>query len=42
MPNRLFNYQRFVEAHLISLLSAGQLKLSRPDNFNDPISRLAA
>src|SRR5208282_4694040 len=35
-PARLFHYQRFVEAHLISLLSAGQLKLSRPDSFNDP------
>jgi hypothetical protein len=32
----LFHYQRFVEAHLVSLLSAGQLKLSRPDSFNDP------
>jgi len=35
-PARLFHYQRFVEAHLLSLLSAGQLKLSRPDSFNDP------
>jgi hypothetical protein len=35
-PPRLFHYQRFVEAHLVSLLSAGQLKLSRPDSFNDP------
>ena len=35
-PTRLFHYQRFVEAHLASLLSAGQLKLSRPDSFNDP------
>ena len=35
-PARLFHYQRFVEAHLVSLLSAGQLKLSRPDSFNDP------
>ncbi|HVH74728.1 MAG TPA: DUF2971 domain-containing protein [Stellaceae bacterium] len=36
MPERLFHYQRFVEGHLISLLSAGKLKLSRPDSFNDP------
>jgi hypothetical protein len=35
-PARLFHYQRFVEAHLISLLSIGQVKLSRPDSFNDP------
>jgi hypothetical protein len=35
-PARLFHYQRFVEAHLVSLLSAGRLKLSRPDSFNDP------
>jgi hypothetical protein len=35
-PVRLFHYQRFVEAHFVSLLSAGQLKLSRPDSFNDP------
>jgi hypothetical protein len=35
-PTRLFHYQRFVEAHLASFLSAGQLKLSRPDSFNDP------
>jgi hypothetical protein len=35
-PVRLFHYQPFVEAHLVSLLSAGQLKLSRPDSFNDP------
>ncbi len=35
-PARFFHYQRFVEAHLVSLLSAGQLKLSRPDSFNDP------
>ena len=35
-PARLFHYQRLVEAHLVSLLSAGQLKLSRPDSFNDP------
>jgi hypothetical protein len=34
-PARLFHYQRFVEAHFVSLL-AGQLKLSRPDCFNDP------
>jgi hypothetical protein len=36
MPERLFHYQRFVEAHLISLLSEGKLKLSRPNDFNDP------
>jgi hypothetical protein len=35
-PARLFHYQRLVEAHLVSLLSAGQLKFSRPDSFNDP------
>ena len=34
--DRLFHYQSFVEAHLISLLSVGKLKLSRPDRFNDP------
>jgi hypothetical protein len=36
MPNRLFHYQRFVESHLVSLLSEGTVKLSRPDSFNDP------
>lgn len=36
MPDRLFHYQRFVEGHLISLLSEGKVKLSRPDSFNDP------
>ena len=36
MPARLFHYQRFVEDHIVSLLSAGKLKLSRPDSFNDP------
>src|ERR1700746_3958147 len=35
-PDRLFHHQRFVEAHLISLLSARKLKFSRPDSFNDP------
>ncbi len=35
-PPRLFHYQRFVEAHLVSLLSTGQMKFSRPDSFNDP------
>jgi len=35
-PARLFHYRCFVEAHLVSLLSAGQVKLSRPDSFNDP------
>jgi len=36
IPERLFHYQRFVEPYLISLLSQGKLKLSRPDSFNDP------
>ena len=36
MPDRLFHYQRFVEPHLVSLLSGGTVKLSRPDSFNDP------
>jgi hypothetical protein len=36
MPNRLFHYQRFKEPHLVSLLSEGTVKLSRPDSFNDP------
>ena len=36
MPNQLFHYQRFVEPHLVSLLSQGTVKLSRPDSFNDP------
>jgi len=36
MPNRLFHYQPFKEEHLVSLLSDGKLKLSRPDRFNDP------
>jgi len=35
-PTRLFHYQTFNEAHFISLLSEGKLKLSRPDKFNDP------
>jgi hypothetical protein len=35
-PNRLFHYQTFKEEHLVSLLSEGKLKLSRPDKFNDP------
>src|SRR5438132_12109539 len=35
-PNRLFHYQPFKEEHLVSLLSEGKLKLSRPDQFNDP------
>jgi len=35
-PNRLFHYQTFKEEHLVSLLSEGKLKLSRPDQFNDP------
>jgi hypothetical protein len=34
--DRLFHYKRFVESHLISLLCEGKVKLSRPDNFNDP------
>jgi len=36
VPNRLFHYQRFVEEHLVSLLSKRKVKLSRPDSFNDP------
>jgi len=36
MPDRLFHYQPFEEAHLVSLLSTGIVKLSRPDRFNDP------
>jgi hypothetical protein len=36
IPERLFHYQRFCEPHLVSLLSTGKLKLSRPDSFNDP------
>ena len=36
MLNRLFHYRRFVESHLVSLLSEGTVKLSRPDGFNDP------
>jgi hypothetical protein len=36
MPNRLFHYQRFVEEHLVSLLSERKVKISRPDSFNDP------
>src|SRR6266566_1112741 len=36
MHDRIFHYQPFVEAHLISLLSTGKLKLSRADSFNDP------
>ena len=36
MPDRLFHYQGFVEPHLVSLLSGGIVKLSRPDRFNDP------
>src|SRR5216683_6638787 len=35
-PNRLFHYQTFKEEHLVSLLSEGKLKLSRPNQFNDP------
>jgi hypothetical protein len=35
-PNRLFHYQTFREEHLVSLLSEGKVKLSRPDKFNDP------
>jgi hypothetical protein len=35
-PNRLFHYRPFKEEHLVSLLSEGKLKLSRPDKFNDP------
>jgi len=35
-PNRLFHYRTFKEEHLVSLLSEGKLKLSRPDKFNDP------
>jgi hypothetical protein len=35
-PNRLFHYCTFKEEHLVSLLSEGKLKLSRPDKFNDP------
>src|SRR6266446_6960125 len=35
-PNRLFHYQPFKEEHLVSLLSEGKLKLSRPNQFNDP------
>jgi len=36
MPRRFFHYQKFVEEHLGSLLSAQRVKLSRPDAFNDP------
>lgn len=36
MPDRLFHYQRFVEAHLVSLLVNHKIKLSRADAFNDP------
>ena len=36
MPNRLFHYKRFVEAHLISLLAERKVRFSRPDGFNDP------
>src|SRR5277367_2369994 len=36
MPNRLFHYQKFVKEHLVSLLSEGKIKFSRPNNFNDP------
>jgi hypothetical protein len=36
MPNRFFHYRGFKEAHLVSLLSEGMVKLSRPDGFNDP------
>jgi hypothetical protein len=36
MPSRLFHYRQFNEGHLISLLSEGTVKLSRPDGFNDP------
>jgi hypothetical protein len=35
-PNRLFHYQTFKEEHLVSLLSEGKFKLSRPNQFNDP------
>jgi hypothetical protein len=35
-PNRLFHYRTFKEEHLVSLLSEGKMKLSRPDKFNDP------
>ena len=35
-PNRLFHYQTFKEQHLVSLLSEGKLKLSCPNQFNDP------
>jgi hypothetical protein len=36
MPERLFHYQKFVDDHLVSLLSERKVKLSRPDSFNDP------
>jgi len=36
MPDSLFHYQPFNEAHVISLLSERTIKLSRPDKFNDP------
>ena len=36
MARRLFHYQRYVEAHFVSLLSDRKVKLSRPDSFNDP------
>ena len=36
MPDRLFHYQKFVDEHLVSLLSEGKIKFSRPDKFNDP------
>ena len=35
-PNRLFHYKTFKEEHLVSLLLEGKLKLSRPNQFNDP------
>jgi len=36
MPNRLFHYQRFNPDYTASLLTERKIKLSRPDNFNDP------
>jgi len=35
-PPRLFHYQRYVAEYLDTLLTRGTVKLSRPDNFNDP------
>lgn len=36
MPDRLFHYQKFVCKHFISLLSERKVRLSNPNNFNDP------